>query len=141
MGGLAIAQTAAPASPSKTTICHKTHAAKKPYVKITVSKSVLKGHIAHPGDIVLRACGGLPTAVLTPSKGGKKLSTTLTGAAQVPGPGDPDGTGSAALRLRKGQGEICFMLTVSDITLPAAAAHIHKAPAGVAGSSRRADGT
>jgi len=131
--GLVLAQAAAPAKPPKTTICHKTHSAKKPYVKITVSKSVLKGHIAHPGDIIPAPAGGCPSTVLTSSKGGKKLTTMLTGAAEVPGPGDPDGTGTAALRLRTGQGEICFMLAVTNITLPASAAHIHKAPAGVAG--------
>jgi hypothetical protein len=133
VAGLAIAQNAPAAKPAKTTICHKTHSATKPYVKIKVGKSVLKGHIAHPGDIIPAPAGGCPGTVLTSSQGGKKLTTILTGAAEVPGPGDPDGTGTAALRLRKGQGEICFMLVVSNITLPASAAHIHKAPAGVAG--------
>jgi CHRD domain len=133
VAGLAIAQTAPAAKPPKTTICHETHSATKPYAQINVGKAVLKGHMAHPGDIIPAPAGGCPATVLTASKGGKKLSTTLTGAAEVPGPGDPDGTGTASLRLRKGQGEICFKLTVSNITLPAAAAHIHKAPAGVAG--------
>ena len=133
LAGLAIAQGSPAAKPAKTTVCHETHSATKPYVKIAVGKVVLKAHKAHPGDIIPAPAGGCPSTVLTPSTGGKKLTTTLTGAAEVPGPGDPDGTGSAALRLRKGQGEICFMLTVSNITLPAAAAHIHKAPAGVAG--------
>jgi len=131
--GLVFAQSALTAKTPKTTICHKTHSAKKPYVKITVSKSVLKGHIAHPGDIIPAPAGGCPSTVLTPSKGGKKLETILTGAAEAPGPGDPDGNGVASLRLRKGQGEICFMLVVSNITVPASAAHIHKAAAGVAG--------
>lgn len=39
--------------------------------------------------------------------GGRRLSTTLTGAAEVPGPGDPDGSGTATLRLNPGQEEIC----------------------------------
>ncbi|MDQ3004144.1 MAG: CHRD domain-containing protein [Chloroflexota bacterium] len=64
--------------------------------------------------------------------GGRKFTTTLTGAAEVPGPGDPDGSGTATLRLNPGQGEVCFDLAVSDIA-PATAAHIHVAPAGVAG--------
>ena len=64
--------------------------------------------------------------------GGRPLSTTLTGAAEVPGPGDPDGTGTASLTLNHGQGEICFELTVTGIA-PATAAHIHFAPVGVAG--------
>ena len=129
----AIVQSAPAAKPTKTTICHRTLSAKKPYVKITVTKSVLKGHIAHPGDIIPAPPGGCPTVALTAKKGGKKLNATLTGAAEVPGPGDTDGAGTAMLRLRLGQGQICHSLTVSNITLPAAAAHIHRGAAGVAG--------
>ena len=65
--------------------------------------------------------------------GGRPLSATLTGAAEVPGPGDPDGSGNSTVTLNMGAGEICFSITVSNITLPASAAHIHAAPAGVAG--------
>jgi hypothetical protein len=50
----------------------------------------------------------------------------------VAGPGDPDGSGTAAVRLNLGQGEVCFELVVSGIA-PATAAHIHVGPAGVAG--------
>lgn len=63
---------------------------------------------------------------------GRKLTATLTGAAEVPGPGDPDGVGSALLRVNPGQGQLCYELTVSNIA-PATAAHVHEAPAGSAG--------
>jgi len=63
---------------------------------------------------------------------GRPLATTLSGAAEVPGPGDPDGSGSAVLRLNPGQEEICYSLTVSGIA-PATAAHIHVGSADVAG--------
>ncbi|SRR6266508_4825366 len=66
--------------------------------------------------------------------GGVRLSTTLLGANEVPGPGDPDGTGTAVLRLNAGQEQICYTLEVSRIA-PATAAHIHVAPVGVAGRS------
>jgi hypothetical protein len=56
--------------------------------------------------------------------GGRPLTATLTGAAEVPGPGDADGTGSAKLTLNHGQGQICYELTVSNIGT-ATAAHIH----------------
>lgn len=56
--------------------------------------------------------------------GGRPLSATLTGEAEAPGPGDPDGTGTALVTLNRGQQEVCFHLTVSDIE-PATAAHIH----------------
>jgi hypothetical protein len=68
----------------------------------------------------------------TAAADGRPFSATLTGAAEVPGPGDPDGSGSVALTLNPGQGEVCFELTVSGIA-PATAAHIHEAPAGVPG--------
>ena len=64
---------------------------------------------------------------------GRKFTTTLTGAAEVPGPGDPDGSGTATITLNHGQGTVCWEIQVSNITLPAIAAHIHEAPAGVAG--------
>jgi hypothetical protein len=57
--------------------------------------------------------------------GGRPLTTTLTGAAEVPGPGDPDGSGTATITVNPGQGEVCYEIQVSDITLPATAAHIH----------------
>jgi hypothetical protein len=64
--------------------------------------------------------------------GGRKFTTTLTGAAEVPGPGDPDGSGTATITLNHGQGEVCWELTVSGIA-PATAAHIHVGSADVAG--------
>lgn len=63
---------------------------------------------------------------------GRPLAAQLTGAAEVPGPGDPDGSGVATLRLNQGQRTICYRITVAGIA-PATAAHIHLAPAGVAG--------
>src|SRR5215207_2296372 len=57
--------------------------------------------------------------------GGRKFTVMLTGAAEIPGPGDPDGSGTASLALNPGQGEVCFEITVSNITLPATGAHIH----------------
>ena len=65
-------------------------------------------------------------------QGGRLLTTTLTGAEEVPGPGDPDGTGFAAVTVNPGKGLICYELSVSGIA-PAVAAHIHEAPFGEAG--------
>jgi hypothetical protein len=67
------------------------------------------------------------------AQGGKPLATDMTGAEEVPGPGDPDGSGFASLTFNPGLGEVCFELTVENITLPATGAHIHFAPSGVAG--------
>lgn len=73
------------------------------------------------------ALGGSPAGA-----GGRPLSATLTGAAEVPGPGDPDGSGAASITLNQGQGEVCFRISVADID-PPTAAHIHIGAAGVSG--------
>ena len=59
--------------------------------------------------------------------GGRPYSTVLTGANERPGPGDPDGSGTASITLNQGLNEVCFHLTVSGIA-PATLAHIHIAP-------------
>jgi hypothetical protein len=64
---------------------------------------------------------------------GRPLGANLSGDAEVPGPGDADGSGVANVTLNQGQGEVCFHIVVTDITLPAAAAHIHVGSADVAG--------
>ena len=55
---------------------------------------------------------------------GAKFSADLTGAAEVPGPGDPDGKGSASIMINPGKSELCFKLSVRDIAT-ATAAHVH----------------
>jgi hypothetical protein len=84
------------------------------------------------GAVALTGVAVLSTVPPALADGGRPLSTTLSGAAEVPGPGDPDGTGTARLRVNPGQGEICYTLTVAGID-PARAAHIHEAPVGAAG--------
>ena len=66
------------------------------------------------------------------AEGGRKLTATLTGAAEVPGPGDTDGTGTAQITVNSGQNRICYKLRVSNIA-PATAAHIHEAAPTAAG--------
>ena len=76
---------------------------------------------------------GLAAALLAaPVVAGSRLTATLTGASEVPGPGDPDGSGTAIVRANGGKGIVCYELTVSGIA-SATAAHIHSAPEGVAG--------
>ena len=64
------------------------------------------------------------------NQGNQSLRTYLTGAMEIPGPGDPDGQGTARIKLRGTQ--ICYKLSWSNIDAPTAA-HIHEAPQGVAG--------
>ena len=58
--------------------------------------------------------------------------TTLSGAEEAPGPGDPDGSGFASIRLNVGQERVCWQISYENIGEPRAA-HIHKAPAGSPG--------
>jgi hypothetical protein len=64
------------------------------------------------------------------------LQSTLAGLREVGpdgalGAGDRDGVGSATVEIAGG--ELCFSINVVGAELPAAAAHIHEAPAGVNG--------
>lgn len=67
--------------------------------------------------------------------GGRPLSTHMTQeVTSTPvWAGDPDGVGSALITLNHGRGEVCWQLDVSNLTLPATAAHIHKEAPGVRG--------
>lgn len=58
--------------------------------------------------------------------GGRKFTTVLTGAAEVPGPGDPDGSGTAMVTLNPGTEQVCWSIHVSGIALSATGAHIHE---------------
>jgi hypothetical protein len=77
------------------------------------------------------ATGALVTAAVEPGSG-RPFSTRLSGAEEAPGPGDPDGTGSALVRLNQGQRTVCFELAWQNIE-PPTASHIHRAPRGVPG--------
>lgn len=83
----------------------------------------------------LAAFGGAASAerLVGSDHGGRPLTAMLTGAAEAPGPGNPDGNGWATITVNVGQGEVCWEINVSGITLPATAAHIHVAPVGVPG--------
>ena len=59
------------------------------------------------------------------------LTASLSGAREVPGPGDPDGRGRAGVKLAGGKA--CFVLRWSGIAAPTRA-HIHIGRAGVPGA-------
>jgi hypothetical protein len=111
-----------PANANKVNICHFTG---KKYVAITVSQSAMQTHIQHHQDVIgapvpqgttqarktaARAfCAALP--VLTATRGGKALSTSLTSTTSGL-------SGSIAVRARLGQGQVCVRLTVNSTTTP-----------------------
>jgi hypothetical protein len=49
----------------------------------------------------------------------------MSGEAEVPGPGDLNGSGTAHVALIPSEGRICYSLEASDIA-PATASHIHQ---------------
>jgi hypothetical protein len=122
--GIALGQSGGQAQSSgKTTICHRTSSLGKPYVRMRVSNKSLAAHLRHSWDVI-PAPPTCPTQrqPLTPTRGGRPLHAMLTGALG----GDPDGAGTALVRLNPGLGVVCYQLSVSNILLPATAAHIHR---------------
>jgi hypothetical protein len=61
------------------------------------------------------------------------LYAELEGANEVPGPGDEDGYGVAFVSIDASTGNVCYDVAVANITLPAAAMHIHVNSEGVSG--------
>jgi CHRD domain len=62
---------------------------------------------------------------------GKGFTAQMSGTTEVP-PGDPDGRGTALIRLNQAEGLVCFELTATGVD-PLVAGHIHKGATGVAG--------
>ena len=63
---------------------------------------------------------------------GNNLRADLNGGNEVPGPGDPDGFGKAAIAINDATNSVCTDLEVRDIGA-VTAAHIHRGGTGVAG--------
>jgi carbon monoxide dehydrogenase subunit G len=72
------------------------------------------------------------TSVANRVEGATRLKATLTGATEVPTPGDPDATGTATVNLDVTKREACYEVTVQRIDRPVAM-HIHEAEAGKSG--------
>jgi hypothetical protein len=58
-----------------------------------------------------------------------KIKANLTGAAEVPGPGDPNGGGTVQITLNPDKNEVCYELTLTKVD-EATAAHIHEGAVG-----------
>lgn len=63
------------------------------------------------------------------------LTADLSGAVEVPGPGDPSGSGSfrATIVMNEASGELCYQLEVADLSSDVTAAHVHAGAEGEAG--------
>jgi hypothetical protein len=94
---------------------------------------------SHAASAILAGAAAIATAAYAEHvrDGAQVFNITLTGAAECNATGtcnlgDPDGTGTITFFINPGQKRICYDLTLAGIETPAAA-HIHEAPAGVAG--------
>ena len=82
------------------------------------------------GGCAVLAVAGCATGSQQPQRA--TLGVTLNGIQEVPGPGDPDGIGTAEIRVDARQSNLCWRLNVRQVD-PATAAHIHRGAAGTAG--------
>lgn len=85
-----------------------------------------------PATIATAGFALLLAGAATPQDGDGALAATLSGASEVPGPADPDGSGSARISFAQGPENVCFHILARDIA-PATMAHIHGGPAGAEG--------
>ena len=131
VAGSALASAYAGTDAAARTICHKTKSAKNPYVKLQFSAKQLRAHTKHAADIVLPRNGPCPRTVLSPTAGGRAFPIALTGEAESPA-GDPVATAAATVRLRAGQGQVCYQVAAENLP-QAVAMHIHRGASGVAG--------
>lgn len=61
------------------------------------------------------------------------LVAYMTGAAERPGPGDPDGVGRAVVTVSDDTNQLCIALQFANVSIPTSGFHIHLAPATAAG--------
>ena len=78
----------------------------------------LKTYTANQADII-PAPAACPK-MLSPTSSGKgitSITVNMLGVAEQPDPADADGKGTATFRLRQGEGQVCYSLTVSGVGL------------------------
>ena len=77
------------------------------------------------GDSVRRTV----TSVADRVEGATRLTATLSGAAEVPTPGDPDATGTATVNVDVSKRQVCYEVAVQKIARPTGM-HIHEGETG-----------
>lgn len=70
---------------------------------------------------------------LPPTTTTQSLKATLVGTTEVPGPGDPDGTGAATVAIDVAKNQLCYTIKVAQVD-GVIMAHIHRAPMGSMGN-------
>ncbi|HVE50891.1 MAG TPA: CHRD domain-containing protein [Casimicrobiaceae bacterium] len=64
------------------------------------------------------------------------FTAILTGAEEVPGPGDPDGAGIALLTFDSAINRVDWVIALENVAFPLTGAHVHAGAVGVAGPVR-----
>jgi CHRD domain len=116
---------------TRITICHKTGSSTTPFRRITISSravtnpnspagKTLRGHAGHPGDMLMPGVTPCPPGT---QAGQAKLTANLQPVQGA------TGSGSATFTIRLGQTQLCYTLTVRDLT-NVDAAHIHRGSTG-----------
>jgi hypothetical protein len=99
------------------------------------SRSVVASILKDPASFYVNVhteefAGGAIRGQLT---GTSQSSFGWIAALNLVGTSEPNAKGTAVVRIRKDAGLVCYRLHAENITLPAAAAHIHRGAAGVNG--------
>jgi CHRD domain len=98
------------------------------------SKSLVRAILARPSRFYVNVhtrefLGG----AIRGQVAGKRAALGTILHLDLQGTSEPNATGTAVLRIRKAAGLVCYRLRVANVTLPTAAAHIHKGAAGTNG--------
>jgi len=114
------------ATPDASGVSHGCVAAARTLVAAILSDPASYYANVHTTEFAAGAVRGQLSGTSTES-----LGTTF--ALELKGTSEPNATGSAIVRLRPDAGLVCYRLHAANVTLPTAAAHIHKGAAGVNG--------
>jgi len=84
-------------------------------------------------SFALIACLAGVVAIAPAGAADARLYAVMTGAAERPGPGDPDGIGRAYITVDDAANQVCISLQFANVQLPTTGLHIHFAPPTSAG--------
>jgi hypothetical protein len=128
LGSFGLADAARNTSTVRTAVCDLTSSKTAPYKRVVATTAAALRSYTKKADDIIPAPRSCPKTLLTATSGGVELTAQMVGVTEMPNLGDPDGTGTASIRIRQGQGRVCVTFTTKNIGAPTAA-HIHKGTA------------
>jgi hypothetical protein len=98
------------------------------------ARALVKALLANPKRYYVNVhTAEFPAGAIRAQVAGPKTVLGTILHLQLKGTSEPNAGGTAVLRIRKDADLICYRLHVESVTLPTAAAHIHKGATGVNG--------